>query len=72
MKTLGIILIGLGLVMMIITGFNFVTQKNVVDLGPIQVNQKENHPIQWSPIVGGILLVAGVVVMVTSRNKKLT
>ncbi len=69
MKTLGGILIALGIVMMLITGFNFVTQKKVVDLGPLQVNKEENHPIQWSPIVGGVLLIGGVIVLVTSKKK---
>ncbi len=68
MKNLGIVLIVIGIVMMLITGFNFVTQKKVVDLGPIQVNKEENHPVQWSPIIGGVLLVGGVILLVTNKK----
>ena len=68
MKSLGIVLIALGLIMMIYTGFNFVTKKKVVDLGPIEINKETNHPVQWSPIVGVVLLVGGIVVIVSSKK----
>jgi uncharacterized membrane protein len=69
MKNLGILLIIIGAIMMLITGFNIVTKENVVNLGPIQIDKKENHPIQWSPILGGILLVGGVAIVVNNKNK---
>jgi hypothetical protein len=50
------------------TGFNLVTSKRVVDAGPIKINKEENHPVQWSPIVGVVLLVGGIVVL--ARSKK--
>lgn len=68
MKNLGIVLIVLGIIMMLITGFNFVTKKKVVDLGPIEVNKEEDHPVQWSPIIGGILLVGGIVVIAVGKK----
>ena len=68
MKNAGIVLIVIGLVMMIVTGFNYVTRENVVDMGAIQINANENHPVQWSPIVGGVLLVAGVVVLLSGKK----
>ncbi|MDQ3048692.1 MAG: hypothetical protein M3R27_14175 [Bacteroidota bacterium] len=69
MKNLGIVLIVIGIIMMIITGFNFVSQEKVVDIGPIEVNREKNHPVQWSPIIGGILLVGGVVLVAVNRKK---
>lgn len=68
MKGLGIVLVILGIAMMIITGFNYVTKKNVVDIGPIEINKEENHPVQWSPIIGGVLLIGGIVVLATSKK----
>jgi hypothetical protein len=67
-KPIGIVLIVIGIIMIIYTGFNIVTSKKVVDLGPIKINKKENHPVQWSPIVGVILLVGGIVVVVTDKK----
>jgi len=57
MKSLGIALATIGLIMMIYTGFNFVTKEKVVDLGSIEINKETNHPVQWSPIVGIVLLI---------------
>lgn len=70
MKSLGIVLLALGLIMMIYTGFNFVTKEKVVDLGPLEINKTTNHPVQWSPIVGMVLLVGGIVIFATSKKTK--
>lgn len=69
-KNIGIVLIIIGVLMMIYTGFNLVTTKEVVDIGPLQVNKEENHPVQWSPIIGAVLLVGGISLIATNRNKK--
>jgi hypothetical protein len=69
-RNIGIIVSIIGLVMMVYTGFTYVTTKKVVDLGPIQVTKEQEHPIQWSPVIGGILLVAGLVVIITNKNGK--
>jgi hypothetical protein len=69
MKSLGIVLASIGLIMMIYTGFNLVTKEKVVDLGPIEINKTINHPVQWSPIVGTILLVGGIVIILIPKAK---
>ncbi|HMG92170.1 MAG TPA: hypothetical protein VK589_19070 [Chryseolinea sp.] len=69
MKNLGIVLLIVGAIMMVFTGFNIVTKKKVVDLGPVEINKEEKTPIYWSPITGGILLAAGIVVMVAAKRK---
>jgi uncharacterized membrane protein YidH (DUF202 family) len=67
-KSLGIILILLGVIMIIYTGFNYVTTEKVVDLGPLKISAEKNHPVQWSPVIGVILLVGGIVVIVTGKK----
>jgi hypothetical protein len=69
MKNLGIVLVVIGIVMMLVTGFNFVTREKVVDVGPVHISKNKNNPVQWSPIIGGLILVAGIAVMVTNKNK---
>lgn len=69
-RTIGIVLIVIGVVMMIYTGFNVMTKEKVVDLGPIEVIKEESHPVQWSPIIGAILLVGGIAAVVAGKNKK--
>ena len=68
-KTLGIVVAALGILMIIYTGFNYVTTEKVVDLGPLEINAEKNNPVQWSPIVGVVLLVGGII-MVAVNNKK--
>ncbi|MDP4284569.1 MAG: hypothetical protein Q8891_09105 [Bacteroidota bacterium] len=67
-KITGIVLMVIGILMLAYTGFNYVTTKKVVDIGPIQINQKINHPVQWSPIIGAVLLVGGIVIVTTSKK----
>jgi hypothetical protein len=69
MKTAGTILIVIGAVLMLITGFNMVTEKKVLDLGKIEINKKESHPITWSPIVGGALLIGGIILLIGSKKQ---
>jgi hypothetical protein len=59
----------IGIVMMLITGFNYVTKEKVVDLGKVEINKTENHPVQWSPIVGGVLLLGGIILIAANGKK---
>jgi uncharacterized membrane protein len=67
-KRIGIILIVVGVLMMIYTGFTYVTREKVADIGPVEINKQERHPVQWSPIVGGLLLVGGIIVVATGKK----
>jgi hypothetical protein len=69
MKTLGIVLIVIGIAMMVITGINVVTKEKVVDVGPLEINKTERTPINWSPIIGVILLVSGIAVTATDKRR---
>ncbi|HZL08666.1 MAG TPA: hypothetical protein VFC65_01605 [Prolixibacteraceae bacterium] len=67
-KPIGIVLIAIGIMMIVYTGFNYITTEKVVDIGPIEINAEKNHPVQWSPIVGVILLVGGIVVVAVGKK----
>ncbi|MEJ7646329.1 MAG: hypothetical protein WKF87_17160 [Chryseolinea sp.] len=69
MRTLGIVLLVIGLIMTVFTGFNLITKKKVVDVGPIEINKEEKTPIYWSPITGGVLAVAGLVIILVAKRK---
>lgn len=56
--------------MIIYTGFNYVSTEKVVDLGPIEINAVQNHPVKWSPIAGIVLLVGGIAVVAIDKKKK--
>jgi uncharacterized membrane protein YidH (DUF202 family) len=69
MKNLGIVIVVLGVLMTVFTGFNFITKKKVVDLGAIEINKTERTPIYWSPITGLVLIVVGGGILLVGRKK---
>jgi formate-dependent nitrite reductase membrane component NrfD len=69
MKNLGITLLVVGIVMTVFTGFNLVTRKKVVDMGSVQITSNEKTPVYWSPIVGGVVAAAGLLILVANKKK---
>jgi len=69
MKTAGIIILVVGLLITLFTGFNFVTKKKVVDIGNLEITKDENHNMAWSPLVGVAVMVLGGVVLLFGAKK---
>ena len=69
MKILGILLIIVGGVMTVFTGFNLTTKKKIVDIGSVEVSRKEKTPIYWSPVTGGIVAAVGILILVLGKRK---
>ncbi|WP_339920732.1 hypothetical protein [uncultured Flavobacterium sp.] len=67
-KNIGILIIIIGAIMVFYTGFNYVTTEKVVDIGPIEINKQQSHPVQWSPILGVVLIMGGVVLVVKDKK----
>lgn len=68
-KNIGILVIVIGAIMIFYNGFNYITKEKVIDIGPIEINQETNHPIQWSPILGIVLLIGGLLLVVSDRKQ---
>ena len=68
-KTLGLILILIGIAMLVWTGFTYTKKEKIIDAGPIQVSADREKSVNWPPYVGGIILVAGVFVFIASKKK---
>lgn len=70
MRSLGIILIVIGLVLTLVTGFKFFTKEKVVDIGNIEVSADRPHKVNWSPYLGiGIMVVGGIVFIASKRSR---
>lgn len=67
-RTIGFLLIALGVIMLIWTGFTYTKKEKVVDAGPIQVSADKEKSVNWPPYAGGILLVGGVILLATSKR----
>jgi hypothetical protein len=68
MKILAIILIVFGVVSLVYGGITYNREKTVIDIGPIEATATERERIPLPPIVGGVALVAGVLMLVVPRR----
>jgi uncharacterized membrane protein YidH (DUF202 family) len=68
-KLIGIVLIVLGVIGLVAGGISWTEREKVVDLGPLEVTTENRESIPLPPIVGGLLLVAGVVLLVANGRK---
>lgn len=69
MKLIGIILIAVGALVLAYKGFTYTTHKKVLDLGPLEVSKEEKHTVPYSPILGGIAIVGGIVIVAMSGRR---
>lgn len=69
LRIVGIILIILGVVALIFGGITYTTHKDVINLGPIHATAEQKKTIPLPPILGGIALVGGIVLLVAGRRK---
>jgi uncharacterized membrane protein len=64
----GVLLIILGVVALAYQGITYTTHKDIVDVGPIHATKTEHKTIPLPPVLGGLALLGGVV-LVISGNK---
>ncbi len=64
MRAAGIILIVVGILMMVFTGFSFEKEKSLVEIGDLEITTKEKEHINWSTYAGGAVMLIGVVISV--------
>jgi len=67
-KTLGVILIALGLIGLIWGGFSFTTKDKVADIGPIDITRNKTHSVPLPPILGAVALVGGIALLLTAKK----
>jgi hypothetical protein len=64
-----VLLIVLGVAAFFYQGITYKTREKAVDLGPLQVTTEKTRNIPISPIVGGIALAGGIILLVRSSKK---
>jgi len=69
MKLVGIILIVLGVLALVYQGIQYTTREKILDIGSIKVSANTKKTIPLPPIVGGVALAAGIVLVVLDRRK---
>ena len=65
----GIILIIIGIVSFVYGGFTYTKREKVLELGPIQATEEKQHTIPFPPLLGGICLVGGILLVIVGSRK---
>jgi len=69
MRVLGIILIVLGVVALAYQGITYTKSEKVLEVGPITATKDTTKTIPLPPVLGGVALVGGVVLLVASARR---
>ena len=65
----GIILIAIGIIALAYGGFSYTTREKVIDAGPLQVSADREKTVPFPPILGGLCLVGGIILVLVGNKK---
>ena len=65
----GIALIVLGIVAFAYQGITYTSREKIIDIGPLQATAETKKTIPLSPVLGGLALVGGIVLVVVGAKK---
>jgi uncharacterized membrane protein len=66
---IGILLIVLGGLALAYQGFNYTHRERVMDVGPMHVTREDHDRVSIPPILAGLALVGGVVLVFVGSKK---
>jgi drug/metabolite transporter (DMT)-like permease len=67
-KTVGIIMIVLGLFGLVWGGFTYTTRERVVDVGPIHATREKTHNVPLPPVVGAVAVIGGAILLAAGKR----
>lgn len=67
---LGIALVVLGVLALVYQGFSYTRTKNVLDIGPIHATADTHEHVPLPPIVGGLALLSGAILIAMGAKQK--
>jgi hypothetical protein len=69
-RIVGLVLVAIGIVALLWGGVFWTDRDTVVDAGPLQIQTEETDGFAVPPVLGGIALVAGIImVLLPSRRR---
>ena len=69
MKAVGFVLVILGLLALVYGGISYNRERTVLDVGSCRATATEQKNVPLSPIVGGIVLLSGILLLVIPRKR---
>ncbi len=70
MKITGIVLIVIGVLALALGGINYTKREKIIDIGPIQASAERQKTIPLPPLLGGLALAGGVVLLIVGSKKR--
>ncbi len=65
----GILLIAIGIIALAYGGFSYTQREKVIDAGPLQISADKQKTVPLPPILGGLCLVGGVVLLLAGNKR---
>jgi hypothetical protein len=69
MRIAGVVLVAVGIVALVFGGVFWTDRDTVIDAGPLEVTTEQREGLALPPVVGGIALVAGIVLLVLPSRR---
>jgi cytochrome c biogenesis protein CcdA len=70
MRIIGILLIAVGLISLALGGISYTKREKVLDIGPIEATAERQKTIPLPPLLGGLALAGGVVLLIAGSKKR--
>lgn len=68
-RLLGLAMIILGVVAFVYHGITYTTREKIIDIGPIQASADTKKTIPLPPLLGGLALAGGIILVFIGRKK---
>lgn len=69
MRTLGVILIVLGILGFIVGGITVTDRETVADVGPVEIQTEDQRTFPVAPVAAGIAVIAGIILVVAGGRR---
>ncbi|MGH9158851.1 MAG: DUF3185 domain-containing protein [Vicinamibacteraceae bacterium] len=66
----GIVLVIIGVVALAYGGITYTREETVLDVGPIEAQTETQERVPLPPVLGGLALVGGIVLIVVGARKR--
>ncbi len=70
MRKTGIVILIAGLLLTVFTGFSYVTEETILDIGDFEINAERTNRADWSPMAGVLIMVFGGLMIISGEEKK--
>ena len=67
-QIVGILLVVVGLASLLWGGISWTREEKIIDIGPFEATTRERETIPMPPILGGLLLAGGVILLVMKKK----